>query len=110
MEKTSMKDCGNTFLNGLIKENPTFVLMLGMCPTLAVTSSAINGFGMGMTTTVVLTMSNIIISLLRKVIPDKVRINLAYLENINFLTDLKLIFSTVFRTNYFITGVHNARF
>lgn len=74
MEKTSMKDCGNTFLNGLIKENPTFVLMLGMCPTLAVTSSAINGFGMGMTTTVVLTMSNIIISLLRKVIPDKVRI------------------------------------
>lgn len=74
MQKTTLKDCGNTFLNGFIKENPTFVLMLGMCPTLAVTSSAINGFGMGMTTTVVLTMSNIIISLLRKVIPDKVRI------------------------------------
>lgn len=66
--------CGKVFLNGLINENPTFVLMLGMCPTLAVTSSAINGFGMGITTTVVLTMSNIIISLLRKVIPDKVRI------------------------------------
>lgn len=65
---------GKTFFNGLITENPTFVLMLGMCPTLAVTSSAINGLGMGLTTTVVLTMSNIIISMLRKVIPDKVRI------------------------------------
>lgn len=60
--------------NGIIKENPTFVLMLGMCPTLAVTSSAINGMGMGLTTTVVLTASNMMISLLRKVIPDKVRI------------------------------------
>lgn len=62
------------FYNGIVKENPTFVLMLGMCPTLAVTSSAINGMGMGLTTTVVLTMSNMLISLLRKVIPDKVRI------------------------------------
>lgn len=60
--------------NGIIKENPTFVLMLGMCPTLAVTSSAINGMGMGLTTTVVLTASNMVISALRKVIPDKVRI------------------------------------
>ncbi len=63
-----------TFTNGLIFENPTFVLMLGMCPTLAVTSSAINGMGMGLTTMVVLTLSNIIISLLRNVIPAKVRI------------------------------------
>lgn len=62
------------FINGLINENPTFVLMLGMCPTLAVTTSAINGLGMGLTTTVVLTLSNIIISALRKVIPSKVRI------------------------------------
>lgn len=60
--------------NGVIKENPTFVLMLGMCPTLAVTTSAINGIGMGLTSTVVLVMSNLIISALRKVIPDKVRI------------------------------------
>ena len=59
--------------NGIIKENPTFVLMLGMCPTLAVTTSAINGLGMGLTTTVVLMMSNMMISLLRKVIPDGVR-------------------------------------
>lgn len=60
--------------NGIIKENPTFVMMLGMCPTLAVTTSCINGIGMGLTTTVVLIMSNVIISLLRKIIPDKVRV------------------------------------
>jgi electron transport complex protein RnfE len=59
--------------NGLIKENPTFVLMLGMCPTLAVTSSAINGLGMGLSTTVVLIFSNLLISAFRKVIPNGVR-------------------------------------
>ena len=60
--------------NGIIKENPTFVLMLGMCPTLAVTTSAINGIGMGLSTTAVLVFSNFIISLLRNIIPDRVRI------------------------------------
>ncbi len=60
--------------NGIIKENPTLVLILGMCPTLAVTTSAFNGFGMGMTTTAVLMLSNLIISLLRHFIPDRVRI------------------------------------
>ena len=60
--------------NGIIKENPTFVLMLGMCPTLAVTVSAMNGLGMGLSTTAVLVVSNALISLLRKIIPDKVRI------------------------------------
>ena len=59
--------------NGLIKENPTFVLMLGMCPTLAVTTSAINGVGMGLSTTVVLVLSNMLISMLRKIIPDSVK-------------------------------------
>ena len=59
--------------NGIIKENPTFVLMLGMCPTLAVTSSAMNGLGMGLSTTVVLVCANLLISLFRKVIPDGVR-------------------------------------
>jgi electron transport complex protein RnfE len=59
--------------NGLIKENPTFVLMLGMCPTLAVTSSATNGLGMGLSTTVVLVCSNLLISAFRKVIPNGVR-------------------------------------
>lgn len=59
--------------NGLIRENPTVVLMLGMCPTLAITTSAINGIGMGLSTTAVLVMSNLIISALRKIIPDSVR-------------------------------------
>ncbi len=63
-----------TFFNGLLFENPTFVLFLGMCPTLAVTTSAINGLGMGASTMLVLVFSNIFISLLRKFIPDKVRI------------------------------------
>ena len=69
-----MNKAGERLYNGIIKENPTFVLMLGMCPTLAVTTSAMNGLGMGLTTAVVLTMSNLIISLLRKVIPSRVRI------------------------------------
>lgn len=60
--------------NGIIKENPTFVLMLGMCPTLAVTTSAINGMGMGLTTMTVLIMSNFLISLLRNIIPSRMRI------------------------------------
>ena len=60
--------------NGIIKENPTFVTMLGMCPTLAVTTSCINGVGMGLTTTVVLALSNVFVSLLRKIIPDKARV------------------------------------
>ncbi len=60
--------------NGIVTENPTFVQLLGMCPTLAVTTSAVNGVGMGLTTTLILTLSNCFISLLRKLIPDKVRI------------------------------------
>lgn len=62
------------FLNGIIKENPIFVLLLGMCPTLGTTSSAINGLGMGLATTFVLVSSNVVISLLKNIIPDKVRI------------------------------------
>ena len=68
-----MNKCIERLYNGIIKENPTLVLILGMCPTLAVTTSAINGMGMGLTTTAVLVMSNFMISLLRKIIPDKVR-------------------------------------
>ena len=62
------------FRNGLLKENPVFVLLLGMCPTLGVTSSAINGIGMGLATAFVLVMSNMMVSLVAKFIPDKVRI------------------------------------
>mgnify|MGYP002801252547 FL=1 len=59
--------------NGIVKENPTFVMMIGMCPTLAVTTSVVNGIGMGLTTTVILTLSNLMISAIRKFIPDGVR-------------------------------------
>lgn len=65
---------GKEITKGIIKENPTLVMLLGMCPTLAVTTQAANGIGMGLATTFVLLGSNIVISLLRKVIPDKVRI------------------------------------
>lgn len=68
------KKCLERLLNGIIKENPTFVGLLGMCPTLAVTTSAFNGFGMGLSTTLVLVFSNLLISILRKIIPDKVRV------------------------------------
>ena len=64
----------SVFLNGLIVENPTFVLMLGMCPTLGITTMAMNGVGMGLATTFVLVFSNLFISLLRNIIPEKVRI------------------------------------
>ena len=69
-----MKKYLKPLYNGIIKENPTFVLMLGMCPTLAVTTSAMNGMGMGLTTMTVLIMSNFVISLLRKIIPSRMRI------------------------------------
>ena len=69
-----MNKCMERLYNGIIKENPTFVLMLGMCPTLATTTTTINGMGMGLTTTAVLIFSNLIISALRKIIPDRVRI------------------------------------
>ena len=68
-----MNSCGERLKNGIIDENPIFVLLLGMCPTLAVTTSAMNGIGMGLSTTAVLVMSNMLISILRKIIPDSVR-------------------------------------
>lgn len=74
-QKTSfLATAGGRLFNGIIKENPTFVMMLGMCPTLAVTTSCINGIGMGLTSTVVLALSNVFVSLLRKIIPDKARV------------------------------------
>jgi len=77
--------------NGVIKENPTFVLLLGMCPTLAVTTSAINGFGMGVATMAVLVMSNLIISLLRNIIPDKVRIPAYIVIIATFVTVVQML-------------------
>lgn len=77
--------------NGIVKENPTFVLLLGMCPTLAVTTSAINGLGMGLTTAVVLTLSNVMISLLRKIIPNGVRIPAFIVVIASFVTIVQLL-------------------
>lgn len=77
--------------NGLVKENPTFVLMLGMCPTLAVTTSAVNGLGMGLTTTAVLMLSNLMISCLRKIIPDRVRIPAFIVIIASFVTMVELL-------------------
>ncbi len=86
-----MKQCMERLYNGIIKENPTFVLMLGMCPTLAVTTSAINGLGMGLSTMVVLALSNLMISMLRKVIPDKVRIPAYIVIIATFVTLVELL-------------------
>src|SRR5574344_2776596 len=86
-----MKKVLERLFNGLITENPTFVLMLGMCPTLAVTTSAINGLGMGLTTTAVLVLSNLMISLLRKVIPDGVRIPAFIVVIATFVTVIQLL-------------------
>lgn len=86
-----MNRCMERLHNGLIKENPTFVLMLGMCPTLAVTTSAINGLGMGLTTTVVLVMSNMLISMLRKLIPDSVRMPAFIVVVASFVTIVQFL-------------------
>jgi len=69
-----MKNLFKEFLKGIIKENPTFVLVLGLCPTLAVSTSVINGVGMGIAATFVLLGSNVIISLIKNIIPDRIRI------------------------------------
>ena len=86
-----MNKCTERVYNGLIKENPTFVLMLGMCPTLAVTTSAINGLGMGLSTTVVLVLSNMLISMLRKVIPDSVRMPAFIVVVASFVTIVQFL-------------------
>ena len=79
------------FLNGLIWENPVFTLMLGMCPTLAITVAASNGIGMGLATTFVLVCSNLFISLLRKIIPEKVRIPAFIVVIASFVTILEML-------------------
>ncbi len=92
--------------NGIISENPTFVLMLGMCPTLAVTTSAINGLGMGLTTMVVLAMSNMFISLLRNVIPDKVRIPAFIVVIASFVTVVELLLKAYIPFLYDALGLY----
>ena len=77
--------------NGILKENPIFVLLLGMCPTLGTTSSALNGLSMGLATTFVLVCSNIVISLLKNVIPDKVRIPAFIVVIATFVTVVEMV-------------------
>ncbi|MCI9335409.1 MAG: electron transport complex subunit E [Lachnospiraceae bacterium] len=93
-------------VNGLIKENPTFVLMLGMCPTLAVTTSAVNGLGMGLTTMVVLALSNLFISLLRRVIPDRVRIPAFIVIIASFVTVAELLLKAFIPFLYSALGLY----
>ena len=78
-------------MNGIIKENPTFVLLLGMCPTLGTTSSAINGMGMGLATMFVLICSNVVISLIKNLIPDMVRIPSFIVVIASFVTLLQMV-------------------
>ena len=80
-----------TIKNGIIKDNPTFVQLLGMCPTLAVTTSLANGIGMGLSVTFVLTLSNILVSLLRKMIPQKIRIAAYVVIIATFVTVVDLV-------------------
>lgn len=82
---------GKVFKAGIVDDNPTFVQVIGMCPTLAVTTSAINGLGMGLSTAVVLICSNFVISALRKVIPDKVRIPAFVVVIATFVTIVQML-------------------
>ena len=93
-------------LNGIIKENPTFVLMLGMCPTLAITTSASNGIGMGLTTTVILAASNLIISLLRDFIPDRVRMPSYIVVVASFVTVVELLLQGFIPALYSALGIY----
>ncbi len=93
------------FTNGFIKENPTFVLVLGTCPTLAVTTAATNGIGMGAATTFVLVFSNLLIALLKNVIPDKVRIAAFILVIATFVTIVDLSMKAYFPDIYKTLGI-----
>jgi electron transport complex protein RnfE len=92
--------------NGIIKENPTFVLMLGMCPTLAVTTSAVNGLGMGLSTTVVLTLSNVIISALRNLIPGRVRMPAFIVVVASFVTIVQFLVQGFVPSLYAALGIY----
>lgn len=101
-----MKTILERLKNGIITENPTFVLMLGMCPTLAVTTSAINGIGMGLATTVVLVMSNMLISILRKVIPNGVRMPAYIVIVASFVTIVQMLLHAYVTSLYDSLGIY----
>ena len=106
-EKEGIKQSSaQVFFNGLVKENPTFVLMLGMCPTLAVTTSAMNGMGMGLTTMTVLIMSNFVISLLRKIIPSRMRIPAYIVIVASLVTVVQLLLQAYIPSLYDTLGIY----
>ena len=92
--------------NGVIKENPTLILMLGMCPTLAVSTRAMNGIGMGLSTTAVLILSNLVISLLRKVIPNQVRLPSYIVVVASLVTVAELLIQAYLPSLYTALGLY----
>lgn len=105
-EDENMKKYLKPLYNGIIKENPTFVLMLGMCPTLAVTTSAMNGMGMGLTTMTVLIMSNFVISALRKIIPSRMRIPAYIVIVASLVTVVQLLLQAYIPSLYDTLGIY----
>lgn len=101
-----MNKIAERLYNGIIKENPTFVLMLGLCPTLAVTTSGINGVGMGLTTTVILAMSNLMISALRKIIPGGVRMPAFIVIVASFVTIVQFLLQGYIPSLYDSLGLY----
>lgn len=101
-----MKPCMERITNGILKENPALVLMLGMCPMLAVTTSATNGFGMGVSTLVVLVVSNLVISLLRKMIPDEVRLPAYIVIVASLVTVVELLTQAYVPALYSALGIY----
>ena len=92
-------------MNGIVKENPTFVLLLGMCPTLGTTSSAINGMGMGLATMFVLICSNVVISLIKNLVPDMVRIPIFVVVIASFVTLLQMLMQAYVPALYATLGL-----
>lgn len=101
-----MKAYWERITNGIFKENPALILMLGMCPTLAVTTSAINGLGMGLSSLVVLAISNVVISLLRKIIPDEVRLPAFIVVVASFVTVVELLMEAYMESLYAALGIY----
>lgn len=92
--------------NGIVKENPIFIMMLGMCPTLAVTTSASNGVGMGLSTLAVLVLSNLVISLVRKLIPDQVRLPAYIVIVASLVTVVQLLIQAFIPALYSALGIY----
>ena len=100
-----MSNSLKTLTNGILKENPTFALVLGMCPTLATTTSAINGMSMGLATLFVLVCSNVVISMLKNLIPDKVRIPAFIVVIATFVTMVQLVMQAYLPAIYDVLGL-----